>query len=107
MSQPESRVELQLAFEQNIPGKYFTAIFFWAYEDVISQWIPICQNVHSGADSVCLVGLGFWDGLVVCSGAAHWFGLVSPGPLTPGSEHQCASFWALSSCMNMVLSVPC
>lgn len=65
-SQPESRVKLQLAFGQN-PGKYFPAVFFWAYEDVISQWIPICQNVpvHSGTDSV-YVGLGFWNELLIC-----------------------------------------
>lgn len=61
-----ARVELQLAFGQNFPGKYFPNIFFWAYTDVISQWIPVCQNVpvHSEADS--LVGLGFGDGLVIC-----------------------------------------
>lgn len=63
-----ARVELQLAFGQNFPGKYFPAIFFWAYTDVISQWIPICQNVlvNSRADSVCPVGLGFGNGLVIC-----------------------------------------
>lgn len=63
-----ARIELQLAFGQSFPGKYFPAIFFWAYTDVISQWILICPSVpvYSRADSVCLVGLGFWDGLVIC-----------------------------------------
>lgn len=56
-----ARVELQLAFGQSFHGKYFPALFFWAYTDVISQWIPICQNVpvYSRADGVCLVGLLF------------------------------------------------
>lgn len=61
---------------------------------------------------MCLsCGAGFlgWVGhlLVVCNGAVHWFGLVSPPLLIPGSEHQCAFFLGLNSCMNIVLFVPC
>lgn len=48
-----ARVKLQSDFGQNVPSKYFPAIFFWVNTDVISQWTPIFQNVtvHLGADS--------------------------------------------------------
>lgn len=92
-----ARVKLQLDFGQNFPGKYFPAVFFWANTDMISRWTLIFQNitVHLGTDSAWL-GAEFWG----------WVWLFL-GCLQSEGVNEYASFWALNSCMNIVLSVLC
>lgn len=53
-----------------------------------------------------VLGVG-WLFVGCLQSEALFIGVVSPPLLTPSSEHECASFWALNSFMSIVLSVPC